>query len=141
MKAQSRNTMTRASGFSLIELMIVIAIIGILTTIAMGFYADNVIASNRTEARGALTTAAGRLEKCKSLYGTYTNASCNVTLPFVSDTNYYTISAAALTGTTFTLLATPVAGQPQANDTDCTTLSLTNTGVKTATGASPPDCW
>ena len=51
--------MNKSKGFSLIELMIVVVIIGILSTIALGFYGDNVIASNRTQARAALQTAAG----------------------------------------------------------------------------------
>ena len=46
-----------------------------------------------------------------------------------------------MTATQFTLLATPKVGETQANDTDCTTLSLTNTGVKTGTGVDPTSCW
>ena len=98
-------------------------------------------ATNRTEARSALTQISGALEKCRSLYGAYNNANCPVALPFATENNYYSISASAMTGTTFTLTATPVAGQPQANDTDCTTLTLTNTGVKGATGADTTECW
>ena len=86
-------------GFTLIELMIVIAIVGILSAVAFGFYGDNVIASNRSEARSTLTEVAGSLEKCRSLYGSYNAAACNVALPQVSDTNYYSISATALAGT------------------------------------------
>ncbi len=130
-----------SKGFSLIELMIVVAIIGILTSVAMGFFGDNVISSNRTEGRSALSQTSGSLEKCRSLYGSYNHVNCTVALPFDSDTNYYAISATAMTNNTFTLTATPIAGQPQANDTDCTTLTLTNTGVKAGTGADPTVCW
>lgn len=133
--------MKYSKGFSLIELMIVVAIIGILSTIAFGFYGDNVIASNRAEGRGELTQAAATLEKCKSLYGAYNNANCSLVLPFTTATNYYSIDQTTLTNTQFTLVATPVVGQPQANDTDCTSLSLTNTGVKAGTGADPTVCW
>lgn len=134
--------MKHSKGFSLIELMIVVAIIGILTTVALGFFGDNVIASNRSEGRAALSATAGSLEKCKSLYGAYNSANCNVAATVTSDTNYYTIdTTASITPTTFTLTATPVAGGPQTNDTDCTSLTLTNTGVKGGTGADSTACW
>ena len=130
--------MKHAKGFSIIELMIVVAIIGILSSIALGFYGDNVIASNRSEARATLSDTAGSLEKCKSLYGGYNSPNCAVALPDVTPT-YYNISQTTLTATQFTLVATPKAGQ--ANDGDCTSLSLTNTGVRTGTGADPTVCW
>ncbi len=131
--------MHNSRGFSLIELLIVVAMIGILASIAFGFYGDNVIASNRTEARTALQTAAGRLEKCRSLYGAYNHANCSYA-DFVTESNYYGITG-AVAATSFTLTATPVAGSPQVNDSDCTTLTLTNTGIKGATGADTSRCW
>ena len=133
--------MKHSKGFSLIELMIVVAIIGILASVAMGFYGDNVIASNRSEGRAELTATAASLEKCKSLYGTYNAAGCNVANTIATDTNYYSIDTTTRAATTFTLTATPVAGQPQVNDTDCTSLTLTNTGIKGGTGANAAECW
>ncbi len=127
------------SGFTLIELIIVVAIIGFLMTIAYGYYGDYVIASNRTEGRAALQQAAGTLEKCKTLYGSYNAANCSYA-NFASESNFYNVSVAR-DATTFTLTATPVAGQPQAGDTYCTTLTLTNTGLKGATGSDPTECW
>ncbi len=129
----------KQTGFTLIELLIVVAIIGFLMTIAYGFYGDNVIASNRTEGRSALQQAAGTLEKCKSLYGSYNAANCSYA-NFTSESNYYAITVAR-TATTFTLTATPVAGQPQDNDDDCDSLTLTNTGLKGGTGLDPTECW
>lgn len=123
----------------MIELLIVVALIGILASVAVGYYGDNVIASNRTEGRSALQGAAATLEKCRSLYGSYNHANCNYA-DFASESNYYNITSAIL-ATSFTLTATPVAGQPQANDSDCTTMTLTNTGVKAGTGADATECW
>lgn len=127
------------SGFTLIELAIVAAIVGLLMVVAFGFYGDNVISSSRTEGRAALQAAAGQLEKCKSLYGSYNHANCSYA-NFRTDSNLYDITAAR-TATTFTLTATPVTGTSQAGDADCTTLTLTNTGVRGATGANTPECW
>ena len=138
---QTGNDMTKhAHGYSLIELVIVVGIMSMIAMVAMGYFGDNVISANRTEARAALTQTAGALEKCKSLYGSYDNANCNVTFPITTESNFYTVTSVAASST-FTLTATPVAGESQAKDADCTTFTLTNTGLKAATGADTTVCW
>ena len=131
--------MNKTSGFTLIELTIVVAIVAILGVIAAGYFGDNVLASKRTEARATLTEVAASLEKCRALYGRYNHGNCSVSFPVLSDTNLYAITAPAMANTTFTLTANPIPGQSQANDTDCTSLSLTNTGIKSSTGGG--QCW
>jgi type IV pilus assembly protein PilE len=134
--------MKHLKGFTMIELMIVVAIIGILTSIAMGFFGDNVTASNRSEGRAVLTATAASLEKCKSMYGAYDSDNCNVADDVSSESNYYEIDTTAnISATTFTLTATPVTGQPQASDSDCTSLTLTNTGIRGGSGDDSTVCW
>ncbi len=128
-------------GFTLVELMIVIAIVGILGAISMSFYGNYVTDANRTDGRTALTVTAASLEKCKALYSIYNSANCNVAFPVTSDEGLYTVAATAIAGPTFTLTATPVAGAYQAGDTDCTALTLTSTGIEGGTGANVNDCW
>ena len=123
----------------MIELLIVVAIVGILASVGMNYYGNYVISANRTEGRSALQTAAGTLEKCRSLYGAYDNANCSYA-DFTTESNFYDITG-AIAATSFTLTATPVAGSPQSKDNDCTTLTLTNAGVKGATGADTSVCW
>ena len=131
--------MNKSKGFTLVELLIVVALIGILSAVAFNMYADNVIASKRSEGRAGLTATAASLEKCKSLYGVYDHANCPVLATIMTETNLYSIDTTGAAPTTFTLVATAIGSQVR--DGDCTTLSLTNTGIKTATGADPTVCW
>jgi type IV pilus assembly protein PilE len=128
------------SGFNLIELMIVVAVVGILTAVSMGFYGGYVIDSNRTDGRSTLMSTAASLEKCKALYSAYNNTNCDSVIPVTSNENFYTITNARTTST-FTLTATPVATESQSNDTDCTALTLTNTGIKSGAGPDSSECW
>lgn len=121
--------------------MVVIAIIGILAAVSLNFYGNYITDANRTDARSALTETATSLEKCKSLYSVYNSANCNVAFPVTSDEGLYTVAATAVSGAAFLLTATPVAGAYQAGDTDCTTLTLTSTGIESGTGADITECW
>ena len=132
---------SKLRGFTLVELMIVIAIVGILGAISMSFYGNYVTDANRTDGRMVLTQTAASLEKCKALYSIYNSANCNVAFPVTSDESLYTVAATVISGATFLLTATPVAGGYQAGDTDCTTLTLTSSGIESGTGADVTECW
>ena len=132
--------MKQNNGFTLIELMLVLAIVGVLSAVALAYYGNQVTSSNRTEGRAALLQTASSLEKCRSLYGSYNHANCNVVTAFNTESGHYAISVGAMTATTFTLNAAPQ--NAQAGDGDCATLSVTNTGIKGTSGTLPvSDCW
>lgn len=137
----------RLKGFTLVELMIVIVIVGILAAIAYPSYQEQVRKSRRADAQNALMAAANAMEKYYWSNTTYTTDLTNLgysASPAASPEGYYSISAAAgSTGSiasSYTLTATPVAGGPQAGDASCTTLTLNSRGVKGSTPGSG-NCW
>lgn len=133
----------RQSGFTLIELMITVAIIGILAAIAYPNYTQYVLRANRAEAQAILSETAQFMERRFTTCGTYaTNATCataavptSAVQPVGSTGNArrYTIAFTAATATTFALQATRV--NSQTNDS-CADLTLTNTGQQ-----GPAGCW
>jgi type IV pilus assembly protein PilE len=144
-----------SSGFTLIELMVTVAIVTILATIAVTSYTSQVQKSRRTEAKGALLDLAGREERLFSTTNAYSNlesflgygaAVAMTAMPFGN--NYYTLSAvvpdpAQAAGTpSYILTATPVAGTSQANDTQCGSFSVNQLGVQTVSGTyTVAQCW
>lgn len=132
-----------SSGFTLVELMIVVAIVTILAMIAIPSYTSQMRKSRRTEARTALLDLAAREERFFSTNSAYTNTPASlgyVALPQNVGNNYYQIDVPAASATAFTATATPI--NDQVNDTSCGTFSIDNTGTQSVTGAAGiATCW
>ena len=130
-------------GFSLIELMIVVAILAIVTTWAYGSYRDTVMKSHRAEGIGELLIIADRLERYYINQGTYAGASLGTSSGDVhkasSENGYYNFSIPSATTITFTISAAPQG--TQANDTKCGTFSYNSVGTKSASGSLGAACW
>lgn len=142
----------RNRGFTLIEVMIAVVIVGILAAIAYPSYRNYVRDSRRSEAKAALTDVANRLERYVYQCNAYTNnfagsqSACTglglatgatvTTLP--TEHSYY--SLAITLGTGYTIAATAI-GDQAALDTLCTSLSFDSLGQKTATGSETSRCW
>jgi type IV pilus assembly protein PilE len=134
------------SGFTLIELMVTVAILGIVATIATTSYTSQIQKSRRTDARSAVLDLAGREEKLFSTTNAYSAAAtdlgyANWTTPIGS--GYYTISVAVnapASPPAYTITATAT-GIQQA-DKQCTSLIIDQTGNQTSTGtATASTCW
>ena len=131
------------AGITLIELLITIAILGILSSIVIPSYSGYLNKSRRTDAKIALAEGVKNMERCFATHNQYNHASC-LSYPasgansVLSDEGHYKVVATTLTATTFTLTATPITNSPQNKDTYCQQFSIDSTGNKNATNA---DCW
>ena len=135
--------MNKATGFTLIELMIVVAIIGILMAISVPAYQGYVLRSHRADAHSSLLDLAARQERHIAQYNRYANVitaddQTGLNMAANSKKGYYTLGAAACAGgviaNCYTITATAVGSQ--ANDTGCTSLTYNSVGTKT-----PAACW
>jgi len=119
------NTM-RSVGFSLIELLVTLAIIAILASVAYPSYQSSVRKSHRTDASGAVLQMAQRLERIRSQ--TYSYASAPV--ESLTETYERYVVNAVIAANGYTVTATPLDGTDQVNDV-CGVFTYTNTGVWT----------
>ena len=130
-------------GFSLIELMIVVAILAIIATIAYPSYQEHIRKSRRADGRALLTEAAQFMERryTENLTTGYVGATLPTTLtkaPKGGGNTHYNISLQGTpTRNAYTLQAVPAGIQ---SDDKCGTLTLTNTGVK-GSAKTVNECW
>lgn len=125
------------AGFSLVELMIVVAIVAILAAIALPNYNKYIVAGHRTDAQAAMLNLAQYLERQYNTsfsYPTIGNIPTSLKAP-ANISDYYTLSIDPYSDQSFTIKATPTSKQ---NDSQCGTLTLNEQGVKSPTTNG---CW
>lgn len=149
----------RPRGFTLIELMIAVAIVAILAAVALPSFLDSIRKGRRSEAFTAINQVQQALERWRSNNATYTTALTTAPpgglgLPATTTSGYYTISIDGASASAYEVRATAVSGTSQAKDGNCTTLgvrlgdpsnpavplNLTYAGTSLAYAASNP-CW
>lgn len=146
--------MKNEKGFTLIELMIVVAIIGIIASFATASYNKSAQKTKRADAKATLMNLSADFERCFSTNGQYTTTAAAPPIPaktckLVTDAGaleavfttslkgHYTITLSGITPTSFGLTATPL----NFVDTECTDFRLNNIGIKTGSGTLGNACW
>lgn len=135
-------------GFTLIELMIVVAIVAILGAVAYPSYIESVRKGKRAEGRTALLETLQQQERYMTQYNTYLviDPNATTTIPFKRHSgdnpsaSAFKIGARACTGQTIADCV-QVYGVPKYSDPVITELNITSTGVKSCTGSNTSICW
>ena len=145
--------MKKQQGYNLVELMIVVAIVGIIAAIAYPSYTEQVRKSRRADCSGAVTSLGSSMERYFTVKSTYLGAADGgkptgepavyaTQCPVDGGTATYNLTISAATASTYTVQAAPTGAQAKDK---CGTLTLTNTGKKgvtgAATGLTAQDCW
>lgn len=121
---------SNSGGFTLIEILIAVAIMGILSAIAYPSYGDYVRKARRSDGHLALLNEVQAMERCKSTSFSYSTCTLSST---TSTEGHYALTLVR-TASSFTVTATAQA--PQTNDTGCTALTLNDLGQQ-----APAACW
>lgn len=134
----------KENGFTLIEIMIAVAIVAIIAAVALPSYQEQIRKSRRSDAKIGLEKAAALQEQHRFTNNTYSgdvNDIGGTGGTLISPEGHYTIATSVVSSSTgcstdgFCFLLTATATGVQASDTDCATFTLTNTGTKTSTSS------
>lgn len=134
-------------GFTLIEVMIVVVILGALLMVALPAFQSQLQKGRRADAMQALQFVAGRQEQFMLDRSTYTAdlTQLNLDDPYISLEEHYDVTAAAGgcgdIANCYELTAAPRADSPQSDDSRCGSFTLSSAGAKGATGTLGDDCW
>ena len=128
---------SRAAGFTLIELVVTVAIVAILTAIAIPAYTEQVRKSRRADGKAVALQMVQALERWHTVNNTYADFSTTMNSP-TDDDPFYIVTAEDLSVTTYTVSAEPQGDQVHDK---CGTLTVSQTGARTPNDDDLSDCW
>jgi len=146
-KMKKQRRCNHSNGFTLIEVLIVVVIIGVLAAVAIPSYTGYMLKSRRVDGVSFLTEVAGEQVRFSSENNRYATTMAELGYGDKATANskdgYYTISIeTSKLNQAFVLSATPVTTGPQAKDTECAVLTLNSSKQKTVSGTgSVADCF
>jgi type IV pilus assembly protein PilE len=133
----------QARGFTLIELLVTIAVLGIITALAVASYDFATVKTRRAAATGCLAGAAQALERHYTLHFSYVGAPAPACSADVTDHYVVGFASGEPTATTYVVQAVPQGRQAE-SDTRCGTLTVDDTGRRGAgdgSAAAIDACW
>lgn len=143
-----KNLIQKQAGFTLIEIMVTVAILAVVVAFALPNYQDYMNRGRRADAAIALMKITAEQEKFyfdNNRYmdsATFAAEAPNWFNDFKSENGFYTVAVTSTDPTAnYIATATPATGQPQVGDKDCTSLSINEAGRRTATGDDKDSCW
>jgi type IV pilus assembly protein PilE len=119
-----RKPLQRSAGFTLIELMLAVVVIGILMAVAYPTFIDSIRKSRRSEAFAAIAQVQQAQERWRSNYPQYATLAQLAPVSPTAPGGYYTLDIRGNSATSYDVIATAASGKSQVNDSTCATLGV-----------------
>ncbi|KNC67987.1 type IV pilin protein [Pseudoalteromonas ardens] len=137
-----KRTSNTVLGFTLVEMMITIAILGILASIAYPSYSEYVRRAARAEAAATLLDAANKQEQYFVDNREYASSLAALGLPTTTENDYFSLEIELGNDLNTFVIRASASGGPLEDDTECTTLTINNLNIRGSTGSFAADrCW